>query len=119
MSYNGGGIPFPVPHSIHHGGVTFDSLGHHVPSAGVPSFVFGGENFLGAQGLGGYSHEPSSVASSFGASSLTLSPLLHQDARSLLDSNVSQSFGLPGQFIALLGVTPVPQVDLPGVPVPV
>ncbi len=95
VSINGGGIPFPVLHSIHHGGVTLNLLGCHVPSAGVPPFVFGGANVPGAQGLGGYSHVPSSVASSFGALSSMLHPLLHQDARSMLDSNVSQSFGLP------------------------
>ncbi len=100
------------------GGVTFDSLGHHVPSAEVPSFVFGGANVPGAQGLRGYSHALSSVASSFGALSSTLCPLPHQDARSLLDSNISQSFGLPGQ-LAPPDVTPVPPVDLPGAPVPV
>jgi hypothetical protein len=114
-----GGIPFPVPHSIHHGGVTFDSLGRHLLSAGEPSFVFGGANVPGAQGLGGYSHAPSSVASSFGALSSKLHPLPHQDARSSSDSDVSQSFGLPGQFFSLPDITPVPPVDLPGVSVPV
>jgi hypothetical protein len=37
----------------------------------------------------------------------------------LLDSNVSQSFGFLGQFVAPPDVTPVPPVDLPGAPVPV
>ncbi len=56
------------------------------------------------------------MASSFGASSLPLRPLLHQDARSLLASDVSQSFGFQGQTVAPPDITPVPPVDLPGMP---
>jgi hypothetical protein len=108
-----GGTPFPVPHSVQHGGVTFTLLGHHVPLAGVPSFVFGSAAVPGDPGLGGYPHVPSSVASSFSASSLPLRPLPHQDARSLSDSNVSQSFGFQSQFVAPPDTNPVPPVDLP------
>ncbi len=118
VPFNGGDIPFPVPHSIQHGGGTFTSLGRRVPSAGVPSFVFGGAAVPGDHGLGGYLHAPSSVASSFGASSSLLRPLPHQDARSSSASDVSQSFGFQGQTVALPDITPVPPVDLPGVPTP-
>jgi hypothetical protein len=116
--FNWGDIPFPVPHSVQHGEGTFTSLGHHVPLAGVPSFVFGGAAVPGDHGLGGYPHVPSLVASSFGASSSPLRPLPHQDARSLSDSDVSHSFGFQGQTVAPPDITPVPPVDLPGTPAP-
>ncbi len=84
----------------------------------MPSFVFGSAAVPGDPGLGGYPHAPSLVASSFGALSLPLHPLPHQDARSLSDSNVSQSFGFQSQFIALPDINPVPPVYLPSAPAP-
>ncbi len=85
----------------------------------MPSFIFGGAAVPGIQGLGGYPHVPSLVVSSFDASSSPLRPLPRQDVQSLSDSDLSQSFGLPGQFVAPPDVNPVPLVDLPGTPGPV
>ncbi len=76
---DGGGTPFPVSHSGHHGGVTFASFNCQIPSAGVPSYVYGGAAVPRHHGLEGSPHVPSLVASSFGASTLLLHPLTHED----------------------------------------
>jgi hypothetical protein len=52
ISINGGGIPFPVPHSIHHGGVTFDSLRCHFLLLGCLPSSMAGRMSLGPKALG-------------------------------------------------------------------
>jgi hypothetical protein len=83
---DGGGTPFPVPHSGHHGGVPFASFNCQIPSAGVPSYIYGSVAVPGHHGLGGSPHAPSLVASLFGASTSPLRPLTHEDVRSSSDS---------------------------------
>ncbi len=95
VSMDGGGTTFPVPHSGHHGGVAFASFNCQIPSAGVPSYVYGNAAVPGHHGLGGSPHAPSLVASLFGASTLPLHPLTHEDVWSSSDLDVSQSIGFP------------------------
>jgi hypothetical protein len=92
---DGGETPFPVPHLGHHGGVGFASFNHQIPSAGVPSSIYGGAAVPRHHGLGGSPHAPQLVVSLFGASTLLLRPLTHEDVWSTFDSDVSQSIGFP------------------------
>jgi hypothetical protein len=105
-----GGLPPPAhgwhpthtPHPFERGFSSLASTAEHwraftIPDGippEVPSFIYGGSVLIPPIHVCS-PHVPTSVAPSLGVTSLMLRPLTHEDARSLLDSDITMSFSVP------------------------